>query len=296
MFTIKRNFRHLPVIDKNNKHQFIMKTLLKNYPTGSRFVLAIILFAVALFLSGLINIGDIKDYFPYASPILLGIATWLLYKTDNKSLQEIGLNLSLKNISFLPLGILIGAMAFLAAKFARALYAGESFAISESVNYSTILYALYIILPTVVVEEFLFRGYLFKKTIDKSNVIIANIIFSILFMLIHVFDENVINNRGMMIFLIISIPVGHLLFATALLKSKTLFFPIGLHLGNNWATRHLITNSDNGDSFLYTINNASFETWPAFIGYILIFNGVFLFVTFLIWKWDKFPFVKRLKK
>ena len=262
-----------------------MKALLNKYPTGSRFVLAILLFALALFLSGLVNKGAIKIYFPYASAILLVIATWLLYKTDNKSVRAIGLNLSLRNLSFLPLGICIGALALLAAKYARALYTGESFAVSETINYATMIYAMYIILPTVAVEEFLFRGYLFKKTIEKSNVIIANVIFSILFMLIHVFDENVMQNRGMMIFLFISIPVGHLLFATALLKSKTLLFPIGLHLGNNWATQHLITDSETGDSFLYIVNNATFDTWPAFIGFILIFNGVFLFVTFLIWKW-----------
>jgi membrane protease YdiL (CAAX protease family) len=272
-----------------------MKTLLNKYPTLSRFILAIILFALALFISGLINKGAIKMYFPYASAILLGIATWQLYKTDNKSLRAIGLNFSLRNISFLPLGLLIGAIALLIAKYARALYTGESFAISETINYSNMIYVLYIILPTVAVEEFLFRGYLFKKTIEKSNVIIANVIFSILFMLIHVFDENVINNRGMMIFLIISIPVGHLLFATALLKSKTLFFPIGLHLGNNWATQHLITNSDTGNSFIYTVNNATFNTWPSFIGFILIFNGVFLCVTFLIWKWDDFSFLIKKK-
>jgi len=264
-----------------------MKALLNKYSTGSRFVLALILFALALFLSGLINKGAIKEYFPYTAAICLLIATWLLYKTDSKSLRFIGLNLSLRNISFLPLGLIIGAFALLAAKYARTLYTGELFAISESVDYSTILYALYFILPTVAVEEFLFRGYLFKKTIEISNVIVANVIFSILFMLIHVLDENAMNNKGMIIFLIISIPVGHLLFATALLKSKTLFFPIGLHLGNNWATRHLITSSDSGDSILYTVNNVSFDTWPAFIGFILIFNGVFLFVTFLIWKWDK---------
>jgi len=273
-----------------------MKTLFIKYPTISRFILALALFGLALFLSGLINKGAVKAYFPYASFILLGIATGILYKIDKKSLREIGLNLSLRNLSFLPLGVLIGALTFLAAKYARALYTGESFAITETINYSAILYALYIILPTVAVEEFLFRGYLFKKTIEKSNVIIANIIFSILFMLIHVFDENAMNNTGMIIFLIITIPVGHLLFATALLKSKTLLFPIGLHLGNNWATRHLITDSNTGDSFLYITNNASFDTWAAFIGFILIFNGVFLCATFLIWKWDEFSFMKRLKK
>jgi uncharacterized membrane protein HdeD (DUF308 family) len=111
-------------------------------------------------------------------------------------------------------------------------------------------------------------------------------------MLIHVFDENVINNIGMMVFFIISIPVGHLLFATALLKSKTLLFPIGLHLGNNWATQYLIAISDTGNSVFYTVNNASFNTWPAFIGFVLVFNGFFLFVTFLIWKWKRNPFNK----
>jgi len=263
-----------------------MKALLNKYPIPTRFVLAILLFALALFISGLINKGVVKQYFPYTSAILLLIATWLLYKIDNKSLSTIGLNLSLRNISFLPLGLLIGAIALLIAKYARALYTGESFAISESVNYSTILYALYTILPPVAVEEFLFRGYLFKKTIKIYNVIIANVIFSILFMSIHVLDESIINNRGMLIFMLITIPVGHLLFATALLKSKTLFFPIGLHLGNNWATQHLITASNTGDSFLYTVNNATFDTWPSFIGFILVFNGVFLLVTYIIFKWS----------
>ncbi|MEH6538214.1 MAG: type II CAAX endopeptidase family protein [Psychroserpens sp.] len=274
----------------------ILKTLLNKYPTGCRLVLAILLFVLALVLSTVIDTPFLKTYFPYASAILLGVATWLLYKTEKKSLGAIGLNLSLRNLSFLPLGLLIGAIALLGAKYARALYAGESFAISESINYSTIWYALYFILPTVAVEEFLFRGYLFKKTIEITNVVIANIIFSVLFMLIHVFDENAMNNRGLMILLIISIPVGHLLFATALLKSKTLFFPIGLHLGNNWATRHLITSCDEGNSFLYTVNNTSFDTWPSFIGFILIFNGVFLFVAFLIWKWNDFPWTKKQNK
>lgn len=271
-----------------------MKTLLNKYPTVSHLILSILLFSLALILSNMINKGVVKEYFPYTAPILLGLATWILYKTENKSLSEIGLNLSLRNLSFLPLGVLIGVIALWVAKYVRALYTDESLVISESIDYASISYAFYFILPTVAVEEFLFRGYLFKKTITKTNVVIANIIFSMLFMLIHVLDENVMQNRGMMILLIVSIPVGHLWFSTALLKSKTLFFPIGLHLGNNWATRHLVTNTDSGDSIFYTINNATFDTWPYFIGFILLYNAVFLFMTFLIWKWNDFPVVKNM--
>jgi len=106
-------------------------------------------------------------------------------------------------------------------------------------------------------------------------------------MLIHLVDESVLSNPGHMVLLIISIPVGHLWFATALQRSKTLFFPIGLHLGNNWATRHLISDNGNGESILVVVERVNFETWPSFIGMLLITNGVFLLVTFLIWKSGK---------
>jgi membrane protease YdiL (CAAX protease family) len=272
-----------------------MKTLIHKFPNTSRFIFSITLFGLALFLSGIINKGVVKQYFPFASTICLLIATWILFKFDNKSLHDIGLNFKTRNLIYLPLGILIGATLFLAAKYLRALYTGEIFNVSSEINYTNMLYGLYIILPTVAVEEFLFRGYLFKKTIEISSVIKANIIFSVLFTLVHVFDEGVIDNIPMIVFLLISIPVGHLLFATALLKSKSLFFPIGIHLGNNWATTHLITTNNNDGSLLFITNNTSFDTWPSFILFILLWNSFFLLVTFIIWKWNNFHFLNRLK-
>lgn len=264
-----------------------MRALIDKYPTVFKCLLAILLFGLALAISTIISKGIIKQYFPYVSCVLLFVATWFLYKKDKKSLKDIGLNFSKKNISFFPLGVLIGALALFGAKYIRALYVGETIEVVTSINYETLLYAFYFILPQVATEEFLFRGYLFKKTIEISNVVVANFIFSVLFMLIHVLDENVLANKGMIIMLIIAIPVGHLLFATALLKSKTLFFPIGLHLGNNWATRHLITNSNSGESILYIPNGATFDAWTPFIITILLFNGFFLLMTFIIWKWDR---------
>ncbi|WP_282121698.1 CPBP family intramembrane glutamic endopeptidase [Algibacter mikhailovii] len=271
-----------------------MKTILHKYPFVSKFVLAIILFGSALFISGILNKGVVKRHFPYVSCLLLLMATWFLYRLDKQSLKAIGLNFSLKNMSFLPIGVLVGAVTFLAARILRALYFGESIEISTSINYSAILLSFYFILPQVTTEEFLFRGYLFQKTISITSIFLANVIFSMLFMLIHVFDENVLNNIGMMILLAVTIPVGHLLFATALIKSKTLFFPIGIHLGNNWATRHIITDSDSGESILFIPDQINFDSWTPFIVMILLTNGFFLCITFLIWKWDKISeFIKR---
>lgn len=273
-----------------------MKNLTQKFPITSKIIFAILLFGFSLFISGLINQGVVKQYFPYSASICLLIATYFLFKSDKKHLNEIGLNFKVKNLKFLPLGILIGALVFLIAKYLRAIYTGETFNISAIINYKNILYGFYTMLPMVAVEEFLFRGYLFKKTIEISSVIKANIIFSILFTLVHVFDSGVINSVPMIIFTVITIPVGHLLFASALLKSKSLFFPIGIHLGNNWATNHLINENNDGNSLLFITDQAIFETWSSFIIFIIIWNGFFLFVTYLIWKWDEFPFLNRLKK
>ncbi|MEI9943365.1 MAG: hypothetical protein WDN26_04020 [Chitinophagaceae bacterium] len=38
----------------------------------------------------------------------------------------------------------------------------------------------------------------------------------------------------------------HILFAAGLLRSKTLFFPIGIHLGYNWTQSHLFSQDIKG--------------------------------------------------
>ncbi|PQB05570.1 CPBP family intramembrane glutamic endopeptidase [Aureitalea marina] len=264
-----------------------MKSLFVKYPSASRFVLAILMFAAVLIVSPVIDGPYLKQYFPYLSAILLVGVTWFLLKLDGTNLTALGLNISWRNCSFILVGILIGALAFLFANLARSLYTGETMALSANIDYQTILSSFYLILPTVAVEELIFRGYLFKKTIAISNVIVANIVFSVLFMLVHVIDGEVLESPGRMVMLVISIPVGHLMFATALLRSGTLFFPIGLHLGNNWATRHLISSMDDGQSILFVLERVNFDTWPSFIGLLLIYNGVFLLLTWLIWKWRR---------
>ncbi|GGI58213.1 CPBP family intramembrane glutamic endopeptidase [Winogradskyella haliclonae] len=273
-----------------------MKTLISKYPIICRFIVIIVLYGLALFVSGLIETPFLKRYFPFTSVILLIVVTWFLFKIDKKSLKHIGLNVSFRNLSFLPIGIIIGAVAFLLAKYFRGLYTGATFEITTSdINYSVILYGFYSILPQVAIEELLFRGYAFKKTIEVSNVVKANLIFGTLFMLVHILDREVIQNKAMVLFLAITIPIGHLLFATALLKSKTLFFPIGIHLGNNWATRHLLTNYNNGDSVFYIPEHITFETWTPFIIVIVIWNVFYLLLTYVIWKWNDFPFMKKRK-
>ncbi len=273
---------------------YIMKSFLKKNKVLSQFILTIILYGSALILGGMITTPLLREYFPFASVVLLIIATWILYKIDKKSLKDIGLNVSFRNLSFLPLGLLIGAVAFFLVKICRGFFTGETIVFTTSdLNFDIIFFGFYTLLGSVAVEEFLFRGYAFKKTIEVTNVKIANVIFATLFMLIHVLDREILKNYAMVLFFFITIPIGHLLFSTALLKSKTIFFPIGIHLGNNWATQHSITHYNNGNSIFYIPEVVTFETWMPFITVIIVWDLFYLIVIYLIWKWDSFKFLKR---
>jgi membrane protease YdiL (CAAX protease family) len=263
-----------------------MKRLYLKFPTTARFLLAILLGILALVLTGLIH--KLLPV-PFIDVALLIIATWILYRTDGKSLSALGLNITIRHFLFLIVGLAIGIVALGLETLLRTLYTGEHWNINSSVNQLALWKTLYFLLPSVVVQELMFRGYLFTKTIEVTNVVTANVIFSILFMLVHVVDKDALQNTGQLIFLAVSIPVGHLLFATALLKSKTLYFPIGLHWGNNWASFCLIGYGKN-ENVIFTINNQQvFTSWGPFVIMLVIYNVFFLLVTFVIWKWNATP-------
>ncbi|MHA4808927.1 lysostaphin resistance A-like protein [Flavitalea flava] len=261
-----------------------MKTTLLQTSLGSRWrfvismLLAIFLGAASLIGSGLIPSPHFfRLYFPFESCILLLLSTWLMYRLDGESLRTIGLNITFRHMVFLAGGLLCGVLAWYTFRgLIGLLQSGQWAHFSTDAFSKGSLKNLYFILPTVVVQELMFRGYLFTRTIKQTNVVAANIIFAILFMLVHVLDRDVLKNPGQMIFLIAAIPVGHLLFATALLKSRTLYLSIGLHWGNNWATQYVsFTDSGKADADPH---------WGGFVIYLSLFCLFYLLLTWLMYR------------
>jgi membrane protease YdiL (CAAX protease family) len=189
-------------------------------------------------------------------------------------------------------GVIITVAAFFAVTWLRTLYTGEVWHVASALDSVSMAKSLYYILPTAMVQELMFRGYLFTKTISRFGVVWANIVFAILFMLVHVLDRQVLQNPGQLIMLAVCIPIGHLWFATALLRSKTILFPIGLHCGNNWAVTHLFGSTDNRQSIFYLTHQKVFTAWPQFVMVLLIFNGFFLLVVWATWK-GRLPFAAK---
>ncbi len=261
-----------------------MKTTFLQTSLGARWsfvisiLLAILLGIASLIGSGFIpNLPFLRHYFPFGDCMLLLLSTWLMYRLDGDSLKTIGLNITFRHMAFLVGGLVCGILAWdLFIGLMSLLQSGRWAQIRADTFSREALRSLYFILPSIIVQELMFRGYLFTRTLSETNTVTANIIFAILFMLVHVVDREVLKNSGQMIFLIVAIPVGHLLFATALLKSRTLYLSIGLHWGNNWATQYIsITFAGKADAGPH---------WLGFAIYLLLFCSLYLLLTWLIYR------------
>lgn len=60
----------------------------------------------------------------YLAPCLLLFITWLLYRGEGKNLSELGLTFNKRNLSFLPLGLIIGIMVYGVGMLAAVFYQG----------------------------------------------------------------------------------------------------------------------------------------------------------------------------
>jgi len=160
-----------------------MKKLFQTYPNISRLILGALLTALALILSGVIviPIPHFGEYFPFLGTTLVVLAAWFMLRTENKNLSELGFDLKRRNLFFLPLGLVIGIVAFLTGFYARTSVTGEHWNINHNIQYAAMFSQLYGILASAAVQEFIVRGYCFKKLIEMSNQTVAIIISGLVF-------------------------------------------------------------------------------------------------------------------
>ena len=237
-------------------------------------------------LNGLLRIpSQIANIFVIIAFLLI---TWKAYSKEGKNLSELGLNLNIKNIGFAILGLVIGGLFIVVIVYIIAFIKGYPVVFNQTFSASYVLSGLWLLLPTVMLEELAFRGICFKKTVEISSVTTANIIFASLFILSHWINLGAFGSPVQMTILLIT-GLGHILYATALLKSKTLLFPIGIHLGNNWVNLFVFSNLDINDPTKgqlkhSLINVVGDETLPSYNRQFILTTLItaLLFVLFIL--------------
>ena len=233
---------------------------------------------------GRLSLGNIL------SPLVLLLLTRWLYQKENKTLSELGLNTTFANTLFLPIGLFLGILFFCGMLFLQFFQNSLKIEVNTQANVGLVFSGAFYLLFSVLNEELIFRGYVFQKTFEAIGIVKANILFAFLFIVYHWIALNAWGNYPLMLGLITT-GFGHFFFATALMKSKTLYFPIGLHLGNNWAQRHLFsanmgginTNPSNDTLFILSSAQQDNSLPMIFLNYTVTIFW-FLFCTWLIWK------------
>ncbi len=220
--------------------------MIKAIQTNTRLKTALVfllLFVIPIALGTVLGYQTIGGYL---SPLLLFLITWLLYRGENKTLDELGLIPRKKNWLFLPGGIILGTAVVFISLLVQMINVKVNFTLNPKADYLQIAGGLFLLLAGVLNEELIFRGYCFKKTVDKNGILIANIIFAFLFMVWHWISWNAWGNWPVMLGSITT-AIGHILFATAFLSSRTLFFAIGIHWGINWAQHNIFSFYSSGN-------------------------------------------------
>ncbi|WP_166966797.1 hypothetical protein [Yeosuana marina] len=263
--------------------------LFKTYPNLSRLLLFVVLILIALFLPDFLPFPNgTEEVFPFVGLILVVLANWILYKTENKNLDELGFNLKGLNLKYLPIGLALGIIAALLGYYLKSFLTGDKIIFNQGINYLDILKHLYWILPTAAVQEFICRSYGYKKLISIYNLRIANLVAVIVFVSMHnIFNIGIFGA----IFYSISIIIGHFVFANALIRSITILFAIGIHWGSNIANNQLFTEEKLSTSILF-LEKAAQEEATGFnplgiLLYIITMNLGFILLWIFLNKWRK---------
>ena len=133
------------------------------------------------------------------SPVILLLLTAWFYRKEGKNLSELGLNIQLTNLLFLPLGLILGILFFSLLLFLQSFQNDLHIQINQNANWGLIFSGAFFLIIGVLNEELIFRGYFFQKTIDYKGFMQANLIFAAIFIVYHWIALNAWGNYGLML-------------------------------------------------------------------------------------------------
>ena len=229
-----------------------------------------------------------RDVQKWIAVVLLLALTIYFLKKEGRGLSALGLRY--RSFPHFFVGMLLGLICFCVLVIVQIWYNHYSLTSLANVDYGLVLLGLWALLPGVLMEELIFRGYCFVGTTRRIGFPKANLIFAFMFIVWHWIALNAWGNAGFMLSLITT-GFGHLFFAVGLKRSGTLFFPIGVHLGNNWASRngfgYQLSGGPVGEHdtiFAMTGDASSFSTLHTIISYLITIS-IFLLFTWLTTVW-----------
>jgi membrane protease YdiL (CAAX protease family) len=211
---------------------------------------------------GLQGLGVAKDWLHPMPIVMVLIATWICTRLRREPLSSVGLKLDRRWGREFAWGCLVGLGGMAIAAGLIVAIGGVRFELDPARSHGTMAFGLYLFVSVAVLEELMFRGFLFQRLVAAVGVWPTQIALAALFALAHW------GNPGMegatKIWASIDIALAAITLGLAFLRTRSLALPIGLHLGWNWSQGHLLGFGVSGvdlTGWLHPVFQAGHPTW-----------------------------------
>lgn len=200
------------------------------------------------------------------------IVSWLLlwFVEKKNPIPALGLNPDRLRILELLVSLFVSALVCAGAFLIVTSFAQINWKINKNFTITDFFSGSGWMLRSVLLEELLFRGALLYIAIRKIGINKACILSSVAFGIYHWFSYGVWGNLVQMIIIFILTGAGGLVFAYAFAKTKSMYLPIGLHLGWNICNAVIFSGSNAplGEQFLVVENAKQLSTIESLINYL----------------------------
>jgi membrane protease YdiL (CAAX protease family) len=182
--------------------------------------------------------------------LVSGVLLWIY---DKSNLLVLGFRPTRSRLIDFTFGIVSSAVVCALCSFLIAMVTKASMTLNPNFTIRTFFNSTFWMLKSVLAEELLFRGALLYIAIKKTGIRNGCILSSVCFGIYHWFSYGIFGDFGQMIYIFIVTGIGGLLFAYSFALTKSIYLPVGLHLGWNVISVVIFSQGPLGDQmFLYT--------------------------------------------
>jgi membrane protease YdiL (CAAX protease family) len=187
---------------------------------------------------GLQQVGAGKGWLAPLPVGFLLLVTWICLRLRGEPLSGVGLRLDANWLRQIVSGAAFGAALMLAVTALIFLAGGVRFEFDPARGPIRLAAGAWLFIWAAVLEELLFRGFVFQRLIDGIGVTAALLVMGGLFAIAHWGNPSM--EGSTMIWATIDTVLGAVLLGLAYLRTGSLALPIGIHFGWNWAQGSLL--------------------------------------------------------
>jgi membrane protease YdiL (CAAX protease family) len=179
--------------------------------------------------------------------LVSGILLWVY---DKSNLLVLGFQPTKSRIIDFTFGIVSSAVLCALCSFSIAMVTKAFMTVNPNFTVITFFSSAFWMLKSVLAEELLFRGALLYIAIKKTGIRNGCILSSVCFGIYHWFSYGIFGDLDQMIYIFVVTGIGGLLFAYSFALTKSIYLPVGLHLGWNLISVVIFSQGPLGEQML----------------------------------------------